>query len=69
MNSMMIVDGSVGGGSLEPFVAYFARSILMNPAVLSLNMFAVGRRYTPVNKPNSRNICYLCLKKESVRSS
>jgi len=37
----------VGGASLYPFVAYFARNILQNPQILPITCFCLGRYYTP----------------------
>jgi len=36
-----------GGASLIPFVAYFARNILLNPQILPMNAFCLGRTYSP----------------------
>ena len=43
----------VGGASLPSFVAYFARNILQNPAVLPVIMFCVGRQYSPVTRADT----------------
>ena len=34
-----------GGASLYPFVAYFIKQVIINPDVLPLNYFSVGRQY------------------------
>jgi len=39
-----------GGASLSPFLAYFARNILMNPHILPINAFCLGRVYSPEPK-------------------
>ncbi|XP_023341350.1 serine--tRNA synthetase-like protein Slimp isoform X2 [Eurytemora carolleeae] len=46
----------VGGASVEPFAAYFARNLLLTPAVLPLNLFSIGRKYNPVHKLNTRSL-------------
>jgi hypothetical protein len=41
-----------GGASLYPFVAYFMKHVIINPEVLPLSYFSVGRQYVtaePVN--------------------
>jgi len=45
----------VGGASLAPFVAYFAKNILLNPQILPLTGFCLGRSYSP----QPRTVCDL----------
>ena len=44
----------VGGAAKQPFVAYFSRQILNNPAMLPAKLFSSGRLYTPVNCSNQQ---------------
>ena len=38
-----------GGASLYPFVSYFVKNVFVNPSVLPINYFSVGRQYISVN--------------------
>jgi len=43
----------LGGASLSPFLAYFARNILTNPHILPIKAFCLGRSYSPQPQSSS----------------